>query len=93
MSGDGLLCKASVDGLGKHGEVYTFLICLGAEFSQELHPGDSLIVSGVSVRICNFEDGYVSFELTREQLLGTPLVEVEVGSEVTVLRGAGGPPA
>ena len=84
--------KASVDGLGKQGDRYTFLLCLDAQFPRALKPGDSLMVSGVPVTVTNFEDGYLSFALTLEQVADTPLAEVTVGSEV-ILWSAGVPPA
>ena len=84
MSTSGTSYKATVDGLGKKGNVFTFLVGLGPEFQNHLNPGDTVIVEDVSVTVGRFEDNLLYFERSLEQLLGTGLVEVEVGSEVTV---------
>ena len=84
MNTTGTSYKATVDGLGKKGNVYTFLIGLGSEFQNHLNPGDTVTVEDTSVTVGRFEDNLLYFECLLEQLLGTGLVEVEVGSEVTV---------
>jgi len=77
--------SSSVEGLGKNGDRFTFLISIPAPLQASLKSGMALMVGSVAVVLKDCDGEYASFELTLSQVAGTALAEVEVGSSVTLL--------
>jgi hypothetical protein len=75
---------ATVEGLGKKGNQFQFLISVPAPLQAILKPGSSLVANDVPVVLKDCDGEYASFELSLSELMGSELAQAEVGSSVAL---------
>ena len=73
---------ATVEGLGKKGNQFQFLISVPAPLQAILKPGFALVVNDVPAVLKDCDGEYASFELNLSELVGSELAQAEVGSSV-----------
>ena len=76
------ITTASIEGLGKKGDLYSFLINVPSSLNSALKSGMSIKVNDQDVTIKDFDGEYLSFELPLDRVVDTSLAELEIGSEV-----------
>lgn len=74
----------TIEGLGKKGEVFSFLIGVTNNPSITFSKDVPIQINGIEVSIKDFDGEYLSFELPLEKVVDTSLANLEIGSEVTV---------
>ena len=75
----------TIEGLGKKGAVYSFLIGFPTNNVPALVKESSIQVNGVGVAIKDFDGEYLSFELPLERVVDSSLAELQIGSEVSLV--------
>jgi riboflavin synthase alpha subunit len=78
------LYLAPVEGLGKKGEIFSFIIGLPSACKEKINTEDRILINGVEVQIKEVDDEYIYFDLSFQHVSESSLAELVVGDEVVI---------